>query len=378
MSLPAHSRLAFLASFLMTESACGHSAPPAEQLTAVKVATVEPASEGQGTRYSAHIDPATRVDMAFRVGGYVETIAKAIGVDGKPRVLQEGDAVREGQELASVRKSDFGQKLDEARASYEQAKAAASQAQADVTRDEELVSSSSLPTVELEVARTRLKSAAATLAGAKARVDEATTAAGDATLRSPLNGVVLKRWVEVGALAGPGTVAFTIADVSSVKAVFAVPDTILPRVQLGAAQGVTADAFPGVTFQGRISRIAPSADPRSRVFEAEVMIPNADRRLRSGMVAALSIGPGATGGERGPLPLVPLAAIVRAPGKKAGFAVFVVDTSAARPVARAREIELGEYLGRDIPVRKGLSGGERIVVLGAGLLSDGESVEIIP
>ncbi len=240
------------------------------------------------------------------------------------------------------------------------------------------MASGSVPNVELEVARTRWKTATATTAGAKARVDEATTAVGDATLRSPMNGVVIKRWIEVGALAAPGTPAFTIADVSSVKAVFAVPDTILPRVQLGAVQAVTADAFPGVMFQGRISRIAPSADPRSRVFEAEVMIPNADRRLRAGMVAALSLGSAPIDADARPLPLVPLAAIVRAPGKTAGFAVFVVDGAPGRPVVHSREIELGEYLGRDIPVRKGLVGGERIVVLGAGLLSDGEPVEIIP
>jgi RND family efflux transporter MFP subunit len=167
--------------------------------------------------------------------------------------------------------------------------------------------------------------------------------------------------------------------VSSVKAIFAVPDVVLPRVQLGAQQDVSAEAFPGATFAGRISRISPSADPKSRVFEAEVTIPNADGRLKSGMVAALSIA--AVEDGQGDAPLVPLSAIVRAPGAPNGtqaFAVFVVDAAEGTTAAHAREVELGDYLGRVIPVKKGLAGGERVVVLGAGLLSDGEDVEIVP
>jgi multidrug efflux system membrane fusion protein len=158
------------------------------------------------------------------------------------------------------------------------------------------------------------------------------------------------------------------------KVIFGVPDTVLPRVRLGASQAVTTEAFPNVQFQGRISRIAESADPRSRVFEVEVSIPNTDGRLKTGMVAALSLDT-STGTQTAPL--VPLASIVRAPGHAGRFAVFVVDDGGGKPVARAREVELGEYLGRVIPVKQGLSGGERIVVQGAGLLSDGESVEVV-
>jgi multidrug efflux system membrane fusion protein len=358
-------------------SACGKPAVPPRERPAVKVATVEHAASSSATRYSAHIEPASRVDMAFKVGGYIDSIAKSTGVDNKPRLLQEGDTVREGQELASVRKSDYAQRLDEARAAFEQARSSADQAQRDVERDERLVASNAVNAVELEGARTKLRTARASMDGAKARVSQAATAVADTTLRAPMSGVVLKRGIDLGALAVPGTVAFTIADLTSAKAIFAVPDSVLPRVKLGALQSLTADAYPGVVFQGRISRISPSADPRSRVFEAEVLVPNADGRLKSGTVASLALDAATEDRERS-APLVPLAAVVRAPGKPQGFAVFVVEDVNGQPTARAREIELGEYLGRVIPVKKGLDGGERIVVLGAGLLSDGEVVELIP
>jgi hypothetical protein len=51
---------------------------------------VDRAGQATATRYSAQIEPATRVDLAFKVGGYVEAISKVRGVDGKPRIVQEG------------------------------------------------------------------------------------------------------------------------------------------------------------------------------------------------------------------------------------------------------------------------------------------------
>jgi multidrug efflux system membrane fusion protein len=355
---------------------CKKATPPVAQATAVKVATVERATGGAGTRYSAQIAPATRVDLAFKVGGYVDSVAKVPGVDGAPRILQEGDAVRAGMELAAIRKTDFVQHSGEAQAAYAQAKAALDQAQMDFDRVTKLTEHNAIAGAELDSARTRRDSAAAVLTGARVRVDEAQTALADTVLRSPLAGVVVKRSIEVGALAAPGAIAFSVADVGSVKAAFGVPDTVLSRIHLGAPQRVTTDAYATVQFDGRISLIAPAADPNSRVFQVEVTIPNADGRLKPGMVASLALE-GATDPTATAAPLVPLAAIVRSPhaGK---FAVFVVeDKPPARPVARTRDVELGEYLGQVIPIRSGLTGGEQIVVQGAGLLSDGEPIEVI-
>jgi RND family efflux transporter MFP subunit len=245
----------------------------------------------------------------------------------------------------------------------------------DFDRTEKLAGTNAVAGAELDAARTRRDGASAVLLGAKARLDQAMTALADTVLRSPLEGIVLKRGIEVGALAGPGTVAFSVADVGSVKAVFGVPDTVLPRIQLGAVETITTDAYPGVKFQGRISLIAPSADPRSRVFEVAVTIPNSDGRLKPGSVASLALeGEAASAANE---PLIPLSAIIRSPKSKDRFGVFVVDEGGATAVAHAREVELGEYLGKVIPVKGGLKPGEKVVVQGAGLLSDGEPVEVI-
>lgn len=355
---------------------CHKTTVPEVRPTAVKVAVVETATSAAGARYSAQINPATRLDLAFKVGGYVETVAKVPGVDGKPRLLQDGDVVHPGMVLAQIRRTDYVQRVAEAQAALAQAKAGLDQVQIDYERTVKLAESNAVAGAELDAARTRRDSATATLSGAKARVDQSMTALADTVLRAPLDGIVLKRAIEVGALAAPGTVAFAVADVGSVKAAFGVPDTVLPRIHLGAVEIITTEAYPGIKFEGRISLIAPSADPRSRVFEVDVTIPNTDGRLKPGSVASLQLE-GVTDTKVAAAPLIPLSAIIRSPAHRDQFGVFVVEDSGGKSVVHAREVELGEYLGKVIPVKQGLQGGEKIVIQGAGLLSDGQPVEVI-
>lgn len=365
-----------LVSLVVVSAACRHDPAPEVTPTAVKVAVVEQASATTGTHYSAQINPATRLDLSFKVGGYIDSVATVAGVDGKPRLLQEGDRVQAGQQLAMIRRTDYAQKLAEAQAALAQAKVGLDQAELDFSRTQKLSETNAIAGAEVDAARTKRDGAQATLSGARARVDQAATALADTVLRAPLTGIVLKRTIEVGALAAPGTVAFAIADVSSVKAAFGVPDVVLPRVRLGATLSVTTEAYPGQKFDGRITLIAPSADPRSRVFEVDVTIPNSDGRLKPGSVAALALE-GAGDTTAATAPLIPLSAIVRSPGHPQQFAVFVVDKNAGRTAVHTRDVTLGEYLGRVIPVQSGLKAGEIVVVQGAGLLSDGESVEVI-
>jgi multidrug efflux system membrane fusion protein len=343
----------------------------------VKVAVVERAANVAGTHYSAQINPATRLDLSFKVGGYVDSVATVRGMDGKPRLLQEGDVVHAGMQLAAIRRTDYAQRLAEAQAALAQAKAGLDQAELDHARATKLAEHGAITGAELDAARTRHDGAAAMLSGARARLDQAATALADTALRSPLTGIVLRRSVEVGALAAPGTVAFAVADVSSVKAAFGVPDVVLPRIHLGDTLAITTEAYPDKKFEGRISLIAPSADPQSRVFEVDVTIPNADGRLKAGSVAATSLDGGGDGSSSAAA-LIPLSAIVRSPSHPAQFAVFVVDKAGERRVAHAHDVELGDYRGKVIQIQRGLSGGETVVVQGAGLLSDNEPVEVIP
>jgi multidrug efflux system membrane fusion protein len=143
---------------------------------------------------------------------------------------------------------------------------------------------------------------------------------------------------------------------------------------MGAAYAVTVEALPGSEFRGRVTAIKPAADPKSRVFEVEVTVPNPGGKLQVGMIAALEV-PGGRVPSAGAA--VPLGAVVRAPGAADQFAVFVVDESGGTPVVRSQPVTLGPPLGGNrVAITSGVTAGDRVVVEGAGMLRDGQPVRI--
>ena len=342
------------------------TAAPAVPLP-VTVQQVAESDGSGGSHYSASITPDVQVDVAFKVSGYVDRLLQMRGADGRLRNVQDGDVVRRGTVLARIREREYQDALAEANAALTKSKA-------DFDRTAQLYENRSVSKADYDAAYAKYQAD-------QAHHDQAAQSLADCSLRAPLDGYVLKRSVEVGSLVAPGAAAFSIGDVRSVKVVFGVPDVVVGSMRAGAEQTVSAEAVPGRTFTGQITRVAPSADPSSRVFEVEVTIPNQDGALKSGMIGALEVdhGGGATPApDMSPGRLIPLNAVVRPPGRADGYAVYVVDGAAGKQRARLRRIELGDVSGNMIRVTSGLSGGERVIVRGATLAVDSQPVRIIP
>lgn len=354
---------------------CRPTESPRPTLTTVKVTKAERRDANQNSRYSAAIEAATRVDLAFKVGGYVDRIAKVKGSDGKLRLIQEGDVVTQNSELAALRKADFANRQAGAQAALAEALVARDQAQLDFDRSEKLMNGNAIPKAQFDAMRSRLDAAGARITGARAQLDEATTVLRDSSIRAPFTGTLARRNLELGALAAPGIPVFTLTDVRSVKVVVGVPDIVRQQLSLGSGIAVSCDAFSGKAFTGSITRIAGIADPRSHVFDIEISVPNPDGQLRPGMVASVAFGDKTATTVATTLPL---AAIVRSQRDKSRFAVFVLDSTVNPPVVRQREVELGTFLGNNIPVTRGLAPDAQVVVQGAPMLSEGEPVRVIP
>ena len=340
-------------------AACGGEPPPPVPPLPVTVAQVGGTPDDPGAaHYSGAIKADESVDLAFRVSGIVEAITQVRGADGRLRAIQDGDQVRKGQLLARLREIEYRDQVADADATLRQARA-------DYERASQLYENRSTSKADYDAAYARYTAA-------QARRSQAAVGLGDATLRAPLDGVILRRSAEVGSLAGPSAPAFSIAATQVVKVVFGVPDVVVARLKLGQTLPIQAEALPGVSLQGRITRISPSADPNSRVFEVEAALPNPQDRLKVGMLATLRLGNEAA--ERALL--VPLAAIVRPAGDTATYAVYVVADSSPM-TARLRRVRLGEVSGNLIAVREGLRAGEQVVVRGATIVTDGQAVQIL-
>jgi RND family efflux transporter MFP subunit len=167
---------------------------------------------------------------------------------------------------------------------------------------------------------------------------------------------------------------FILADTSTVKVVFGVPDNVQRSLTLGQQVTVTTDAAADRTFSGAITKIAAQADAKTRIFDVEATLDNSEGILKVGMVSNIQIGRAVEATAI----LVPLSAIVRLPGDEQAFAVYVLAGSGVDTFARVRVVEIGNLVGNRVSVTKGVASGERVVVQGATLLRDNDRVNVVP
>jgi multidrug efflux system membrane fusion protein len=153
---------------------------------------------------------------------------------------------------------------------------------------------------------------------------------------------------------------------------------MIESVKHGDGIGVVVEAVAAEMFDGRITGIAPGADPQSRVFDVEVTIPNPAGRLRPGMIGTVALGRDAGNRAASAAGLtVPLTAVIKSEAGGGSYAVVVVERQGTSDIARLRRVVIGEVSGNGIAVLEGVHQGDRIIVSGATLVVDGEIVRVV-
>jgi multidrug efflux system membrane fusion protein len=159
-----------------------------------------------------------------------------------------------------------------------------------------------------------------------------------------------------------------------VKGTFGVPDSTLSSIHIGQRISVAVEALGG-SVTGAVNTISPQGDPKTHLFMIEVYVPNANEKIRPGMLGSVSLT-----SARGPAnhTVAPLSAVVRDPRNSNGFALYRLEDRGGKTYANSRTVTLGDTLGNSIEITSGAAPGERIVVLGAELLKDGQEVRPLP
>jgi membrane fusion protein (multidrug efflux system) len=151
---------------------------------------------------------------------------------------------------------------------------------------------------------------------------------------------------------------------------------------VGTAANVEVDAYPGETFKGRVSRVAPVFDPSTRTAEIEIEVPNVGYRLKPGMYSRVQL----TVSTRSDAITVPRNALVDLEGKSGVFVAATAEkaegTRGGGAGAPAQEVmtakfvpvEVGIRDGEAVEITKGLENGARVITTGANALKDGDRI----
>lgn len=187
----------------------------------------------------------------------------------------------------------------------------------------------------------------------------------DTSIKAPFQGFVAERLVSPGQYVQPQAPIMRLVQLHPLKLTAEVPEKFAPWMQTGRDVAVRVDAFPSENFKGRIVRISPSVNLRSRAFAIEGEVPNADGRLKPGTFARLQI----TTDHVDRAITIPAAAVQSRYGTNR---VFVV----ANGVIQGREVVLGDRLGDRVEVSSGLDAGTTVVAADVEQLADGMKVTV--
>ncbi|HJU09500.1 MAG TPA: efflux RND transporter periplasmic adaptor subunit, partial [Candidatus Binataceae bacterium] len=319
--------------------------------------------------------------------GYVVTRDKYITVGTKilgqiiEEPIEEGRHVKKGDLLARIDDRDYQAQLRQAYADRELAAANLKLARAKLARERALFAQRVVSQDQIDVSENAFLVAEANLNRAQAEIAYARFNVGQCEITSPINGVVLKKYRELGDTinyggdieAGGGTTDIVqLADTEDMRVEADISENDIAKVIMGMPATVVLDAYPDRSFDAHVVKIYPEADRQKGTLEVEVRIVKPDLTIvRPEMSAKITFMAGATGPQRRPIVLIPKNAAIKSGGET--FVWAVTDGNARRiPIILGRELETG------LEVRSGLAGGETIVVTPPGNLRDGEPVTTKP
>jgi RND family efflux transporter MFP subunit len=329
------------------EPTASAAVPPVDHRVDVPAITVGLGDIESTLQVSGNLMPQTRVAVLPKLGGTLSQVA-----------VELGDRVRAGQIVAALDRREIDAQVDAAaaavnvaRAGVESAEAALANAELEHDRARNLFERGALPRQRLDSAETGRRSSAAqrdlaqaNLAQAEAALRRAREIQRDATLVSPIDGVVVERNYDAGSLVGPGdNPVVVVADLRVMKLQAGVSELEAGRLRVGMPVRVTAQARPGDVFEGRLAAIAPEVDARNRHFAIEVRVGNPGGVLLSGMYGTAAI-----------------------PLERADDVVTVPRDAVTTRNGRRVALKIDNGAIREVPVTEGLASGG-VVQIAAGL-----------
>ncbi len=324
----------------------------------VKIGKPQPKEDHEAVSVSGTVaSPDAPANVSFLVSGRVIQVG--------PR---EGDYVRKGELLAAIDPTDYRLALTAATAQTDMARIAYKRAEDEHRRMKMLYDSKSLAPNDYQKFRAAYESAGQQLEQVEASEKLSRKRLADAALCSPVHGFISKRSIEPGQMASPGQPLFEIVRLDTVEVSVGVPETDIHLVRVGQKAAVTLPALPGESFEGTLRVINVSADPNTRTFMTRISVPNPKHTLRIGMIAEARI----RGDKIVRMLTLPIEAIMRDPQGATIVYLYFPDQKRVY----AKRVETGVVYGREIEIKKGLTGEAAVILAGQNRLREGSVVSV--
>ena len=307
---------------------------------AVKTETVKAGSDLQGRTYVGTVEEESSTSISFAGSGTLTRV-----------YIEEGQAVRAGQLIAEMDKTQARNMLAAAEAQMKQANDA-------LTRMKLLHDNGSLPEIKWVETQSAVEQAQAAL-------DLAKKTLADCSVRTPVSGIIGKGVKEAGETVLPALPVASVLNINKVRIVVSVPEKEIANFTSKTPTTISVEALGGRTYQGGTITKGVEADGTTHTYDIKIHLQNADHSLLPGMVCQVKVN-GSTAAAQMSVPIT--AVQQNAQGKK--FVWAVKDGKAHRSI-----VTVGRTSGNRIAIEEGLTEGDVIIVEGYQKLSEGVEVK---
>ena len=316
-----------------------------ETAIAVSLAPVNAVSIALPIAASGLVGTKDEARLAFKIGGVVKGI-----------YATEGQSVSKGQLLASLDLTEIEAQVNQAKSNVEKLKR-------DLERFTRLHKDSAATLEMLQNVQT-----AYDVAVQSQRVAEFNREY--AMIKAPVSGKILRKLLNEGELAAPGSPVFMMNATGSGEWIvrLGLPDVDWVRIQKGDQAVINSDAFTGASITGQVSLIGEGADPFSGLYPVEVTIANTSYRLASGLFASVEITPA----KPSQFLEIPVEALVEGAGKSASVFIPNHDQKGVKLVA----VKVAFIKDGAAYITDGLSGIKAVVTSGSGFLTETSVIKI--
>ena len=291
-----------------------------------------------------------------------------------------GDTVRQGEELAKIYDATFRDQLSQAKSQLEQSRIAVRRDSAEYERQKSLMERDLTSESELDIAQAAYQSSRAQFESARSSLTQAQEDFNNTIVRSPVNGVITSRALEVGDLATTGTALFQVASTNGYESRIFLPVQDWRAVKVGQDVNLRVSNESGVSARGIVSRKSPQLDATTGLGEVVITLTTTGNSIYPGVLTENVIN--ITTKEQALI--VPRSALVEQVETvinpesntielERTYSVFV---SRGDTVAERRQLELGIEQGDRIEVLNGLLPNDNIIVTGQSGLEDGAPINV--
>ena len=233
------------------------------------------------------------------------TVKAKVAVEVRSILVREGDRVSAGQVIAKLDTVDLATRLEQQTGARDASRAQYEIAEKNRSTNVSLLEKHFISQNAFDNVASLSAANRAQLDAAEAQVRLAQKALRDATVVSPIDGIVARKNVQVGEKTSIDAPLFNIVDLDSIELQAIVPAGEVAALEKGMRATLSVDGMPERGFDASINRINPATEPGTRSIVVFLTVPNRDHVLKSGMFANGSIRLAAGV----PRPTLPIAAI---------------------------------------------------------------------